>query len=168
MKRSSSDLKALSRETLIRQWGLPIGACLLIFICSIILTMVITALLNPYSMLSIITCQIMLYIMSLFVSVLQAGYMKMHLNLSRKEPYDLKNLVQPFTMQPDRFLTLNLILLLGEVVLSLPLNILSYRTDGLESLGFSLGAALIQSLVNLLLSSGCPTICCWIILRWGL
>ena len=42
MKRSSSDLKALSRETLNRQWGLPIGAFLLIFICSIILTMVIT------------------------------------------------------------------------------------------------------------------------------
>ena len=46
----------------------------------------------------------------------------------------------------------NLILLLGEVVLSLPLDILSYRTDGLESLGFSLGATLIQALVNLLLS----------------
>ena len=142
MKRSSSDLKALSRETLNRQWGLPIGALLLIFICSIILTMVITALMNPYSILSIVTCQIMLYIVSLFISVLQAGYMKMHLNINRKEPYDLKNLIQPFTMQPDRFLTLNLILLLGEVVLSLPLDILSYRTDGLESLGFSLGATL--------------------------
>ena len=135
MKRSSSDLKALSRETLIRQWGLPIGACLLIFICSIILTMVITALLNPYSMLSIITCQIMLYIMSLFVSVLQAGYMKMHLNLSRKEPYDQKKLVKPFNMQPDSFLNLNLILPLGEVVLILTHNILSYRTDGVETLG---------------------------------
>ena len=152
MKRSSSDLKALSRETLNRQWGLPIGAFLLIFICSIILTMVITALMNTYSILSIVTCQSMLYIVSLFISVLQAGYMKMHLNINRKEPYELKNLIQPFTMQPDRFLTLNLILLLGEVVLSLPLDILSYRTDGLESLGFSLGATLIQALVNLLLS----------------
>ena len=71
MRRSSSDLKALSRQAL----GGTVGAscCRLpaYFICSIILTLVITALLNPYSVLSIITCQIMIYIVTLFVSLLQ-------------------------------------------------------------------------------------------------
>ena len=43
MRRSSSDLKALSRQALGGQWGLPVAACLLIFICSIILTLVISA-----------------------------------------------------------------------------------------------------------------------------
>ena len=32
MRRSSSDLKALSREALNGQWGLPVAAYLLIFI----------------------------------------------------------------------------------------------------------------------------------------
>ena len=114
MRRSSSDLKALSREALNGQWGLPVAAYLLIFICSIILTLVITALLSPYSVLSIVTCQIMIYIVNLFVSLLQAGNMKMHLNINRKEAFELKDLILPFTMQPDRFLTVNLILLLAE------------------------------------------------------
>lgn len=101
MRRSSSDLKALSREALNGQWGLPVAAYLLIFICSIILTLVITALLSPYSVLSIVTCQIMIYIVNLFVSLLQAGNMKMHLNINRKEAFELKDLILPFTMQPE-------------------------------------------------------------------
>ena len=152
MRRSSSDLKALARQALSGQWGLPVAACLLIFICSFILTLVITALLNPYSVLSIITCQIMIYIVSLFVSLLQAGYMKLLLNMNRKEPFSLKDLISPFTLQPDRFLTVNLILLLAEVLLSLPLDVLSYRTSGMTSLSFSLGGSLIAALVGLILS----------------
>lgn len=152
MRRSSSDLKALSREALRGQWGLPVAAYLLIFICSIILTLVITALLTPYSLLSIITCQIMIYIVNLFVSLLQAGYMKMHLNINRKKAFELKDLILPFTMQPDRFLAVNLILLLAEVLPSLPLTVLSYRTETIESLLFSLGASLVQSLIGLILS----------------
>ena len=148
MRRSSSDLKALARQALSGQWGLPVAACLLIFICSFILTLVITALLNPYSVLSIITCQIMIYIVSLFISLFQAGYMKLLLNMNRKEPFSLKDLISPFTLQPDRFLTVNLILLLAEVLLSLPLYVLSYRTSGMTSLSFSLGGSLITALVG--------------------
>ena len=136
MRRSSSDLKALSRQALGGQWGLPVAACLLIFICSIILTLVITALLNPYSVLSIITCQIMIYIVSLFVSLLQAGYMKLLLNMNRKEPFSLRDLISPFTVQPDRFLTVNLILLLVELLFSLPLGRikLPHQRHGLSGL----------------------------------
>ena len=152
MRRSSSDLKALSRQALGGQWGLPVAACLLIFICSIILTLVITALLNPYSVLSIITCQIMIYIVSLFVSLLQAGYMKLLLNMNRKELFSLRDLISPFTVQPDRFLTVNLILLLVELLFSLPLDVLSYRTSGMASLAYSLGGSMIVSLVGLILS----------------
>lgn len=152
MKRSSSELKALSRQALSGQWGLPVTACLLIFICSMLLALVITALMDPYSMLSIITCQVMIYIVSLFVSLLQAGYMKLLLNMDRKEPFSLKDLISPFTIQPDRFLTVNLILLLVEVLLALPLNVLSYRTaDAMTSLLFSLGGSMVQSLVGLIL-----------------
>lgn len=152
MKRSSSELKALSRQALSGQWGLPVAACLLIFICSMILTLVITALLNPYSVLSIITCQIMIYIVSLFVSLLQAGYIKLLLNMDRKEPFTLKDLISPFTIHPDRFLTVNLILLLVEVLFSLPLDVLSYRTSGMLSLAYSLGSSMIASLAGLILS----------------
>src|SRR5699024_5061672 len=110
------------------------------------------ALLSPYSVLSIVTCQIMIYIVNLFVSLLQAGNMKMHLNINRKEAFELKDLILPFTMQPDRFLTVNLILLLAEVLPSLPLTVLSYRTETMESLFFSLAASLVQSLIGLILS----------------
>ena len=152
MKRSSSELKALSRQALGGQWGLPITACLLIVICSMVLALVITALMDPYSMLSIITCQVMIYIVSLFVSLLQAGYMKLLLNMDRKEPFSLKDMISPFTIQPDRFLTVNLILLLVEVLISLPLDVLSYRTDGTVSLAFSLGGSMTAALVGFVLS----------------
>ena len=78
--------------------------------------------------------------------------MKMHLNINRKEAFELKDLILPFTMQPDRFLTVNLILLLAEVLPSLPLTVLSYRTETMESLFFSLAASLVQSLIGLILS----------------
>ena len=97
MRRSSSDLKALAQTGPERTMGASCCCCLLIFICSFILTLVITALLNPYSVLSIITCQIMIYIVSLFISLFQAGYMKLLLNMNRKEPFSLKDLISPFT-----------------------------------------------------------------------
>ena len=49
MKRSSSQLKALARTSLSGQWGLPIGASLLASLGSLIPSMIITGLLDPYS-----------------------------------------------------------------------------------------------------------------------
>ena len=94
----------------------------------------------------------MIYIANVFGFLRQAGKMKMHLNINRKEAFELKDLILPFTMQPDRFLTVNLILLLAEVLPSLPLTVLSYRTETMESLFFSLAASLVQSLIGLILS----------------
>ena len=150
MRRSSADLKALARESLNGRIGLPVAAYFLTVVFTFIPVMVITNFLNPYSTVSIITNQILAYIVSLLVSLCSAGFSYMLLNMNRNRTFQIKDLFYPFSSHPDRFLTVHLILLLISFLFSLPLEILSYTDDPYASLMLSLGASLVSSLVSIL------------------
>lgn len=153
MKRSSSQLKALARSSLSGQWGLPIGASVLASLGVLIPGMLIAGLLDPYSTVSIITCQILIYVVSILVSLLQIGYTRLVLNMNRRQPYSLKDLIYPYTAHPDRFLAVNLILVTVGAVLSLPFTILSYQqTDLTSSMVMNMTGLLVESLVSIILS----------------
>ena len=153
MKRSSSQLKALARTSLSGQWGLPIGASLLAPLGSLIPSMIITGLLDPYSTVSIITCQILVYVVSILISLLQTGYIRLLLHMNRRETCSLKDLIYPYTAHPDRFLVVSLILVMAGAVLSLPFTILSYQeTDLAAGATLSLIALLVQSLTSIILA----------------
>lgn len=150
MKRSSADLKSLARESLSGRFGLPVAAYLLTIVFTIIPTMIITSFLDPYNTVSMITSQILVYIVSLLVSLCSAGFSYMLLNMNRKRPFNLKNLFYAFSSHPDRFLVVHLILLLVSFLFALPLEILSYTDDPFASLLLSLGASLVSSLVSII------------------
>lgn len=155
MKRSSATLKMLARQTLSGKFGLPLAAYLIIGVLSFTLTLIITELLDTSSLMSIITNQLLIYLVSIFMSLLLAGYDKMLLNLSRKEPYLITDIFHTFSHNPDRFLIVNLLLLLGGILTSLPFDIPVYMDTGSswEQLSLSLAGLLVRSLTDILLAA---------------
>lgn len=154
MKRSSANLKTLARESLNGNFGLPILANLIIVVLVILFSMLVTAFLDTSSITSMITNQILLYMLSLLIALCNAGYGKMLLNVNRRQPYTISNLFYVFSHNPDRFLVVNLLFLLVQILFGLPLDILSYTTSDIEtSMVFSMLTLLIQALVNLIVST---------------
>ena len=153
MKRSSATLKTLARKSLNGNYGIPILAYLIITALTVVVSMLVTGFLDVTSMTSIITNQILLYMLSLLMSLCNAGYSKLILSMNRKQPYTVGNLFYVFSHNPDRFLVVNLLLLVGQLILSLPLEILSYTSTGTASLYLSLFALILQALMSLLLGA---------------
>lgn len=152
MKRSCAALKTLARESLTGQYGTPVAACVLIGLFTFIPSMFMTMLLDTSSTFSIVSWQVLVYIVALLVSLLQTGYNQMFLNLNRKIPMAVGNLFYPFSHHPDRFLVLNIIILLAGVLPTLPLDIMSYQETTYTSLMLSLASSLLRSLITTVLS----------------
>ena len=103
MKRSSANLKTLARESLNGNFRLPILANLIIVVLVILFSMLVTAFLDTSSITSMITNQILLYMLSLLIALCNAGYGKMLLNMNRRQPYTISNLFYVFSHNPTGF-----------------------------------------------------------------
>lgn len=122
MKRTSAELKRLSREHLIGHWGLAIGADLL-------LSLIVSAVLMPFYFLLLIsgegTVQIITYIIAvLIISVLsvimQCGVSRMYLGFARKQEVGIGMMFGEFTRRPDRYI-LGCLMMVGiELICILP------------------------------------------------
>ena len=146
MKRTSANLKALSRAALLGNFGLPVSGYLLITVATSVLSMVLTGFLDFSSTVSIVTSQILVYLFSLLSSLLMAGYNKMLLNLSRKMPYSLKDILYTFSHNPDRFIVVNFLMLL-------PFDLPSYTSTSMNAMLLSLVGILVRSLMNIILGA---------------
>lgn len=151
MKRTSANLKALARESLAGNFGLPVSGYLLITVATSVLSMVLTGFLDLSSTISLVTSQILVYLFSLLSSLLMAGYNKMLLNLSRRMPYSLKDILYTFSHNPDRFIIVNFLMLLAGILVSLPFDIPSYTSTSMNAMMLSLVGILVRSLVNIIL-----------------
>ena len=149
MKRTSANLKALARAALLGNFGLPVSGYLLITVATSVLSMVLTGFLDFSSTVSIVTSQILVYLFSLLSSLLMAGYNKMLLNLSRKMPYSLKDILYTFSHNPDRFIVVNFLMLLAGILVSLP----SYTSTSMNAMLLSLVGILVRSLMNIILGA---------------
>lgn len=153
MKRSSANLKTLARESLSGNFGVPIAAYLIIGILNLALTMITTWLLDTSSTVSMVTSQILLYIVSLLSSLLMVGFDKLMLNLNRRKPYTVKDIFYVFSNSPDRFLIVNFIILLAGVLVSLPFDIPGFTSSSNTALMLSFAGIIVRSLVSILLAS---------------
>lgn len=153
MKRTSANLKALARAALLGNFGLPVSGYLLITVATSVLSMVLTGFLDFSSTVSIVTSQILVYLFSLLSSLLMAGYNKMLLNLSRKMPYSLKDILYTFSHNPDRFIVVNFLMLLAGILVSLPFDLPSYTSTSMNAMLLSLMGILVRSLMNIILGA---------------
>ena len=134
MNRSSKELKRLSRQTLIGKYGLVVLAC---FLVQLIVGMVMgpfDAQTNDYIQQATLSQDpgafpifsvIASIIIALVSTVLSAGLVKLHLDLSRGQSPSIAVIFSQFKHRPDRFIIVTILLGLIGVVCVLPGSILT-------------------------------------------
>ncbi len=121
MRRSSKELKRIARENLTGHYNIPMGA----FIVSSMITLAIEL---PFSMLQseyattlqVITTYVAEVLISLIGVVLNAGLIKIHLNMARRKEYTSSQLFDCFKVHPDRYLIAGFLLMLVTFLATLP------------------------------------------------
>ena len=126
MKRSSRELKEIAREALLGSYGVFALAFLVYFLISFIIEMIPMLFLNKTETLSgLMTLQIVMFILSLIVGVLAAGFQRISLNISRGQYGSVADLFYCFRHHPDRFIVVSFLITLISFVLQIPTLILS-------------------------------------------
>ncbi len=121
MKKTCKELKRISRGTLSGHYGIPMG----VFLFANAITFAIEL---PFSMLmgehasttQIITYYIARLLILLIGIVLSSGQGKIHLQMARKQNYDLSMLFYCFKNQPQRYLSAGFLTLIISLVCSVP------------------------------------------------
>lgn len=122
MKRTSAELKRISRENLIGHWGLAIGADLLVglIVSAVLMPFYFLLLISGQGTVQIITYLIAVLIISLLAVIMQCGITRMYLGFARKQETGIGMLFGEFTRRPDRYI-LGCLMLLGlEFICILP------------------------------------------------
>lgn len=153
MKKTSASLKLVARQRLSGNYGTPMAAVLLLGLCSFLPSFLISSTMDTSSTMGLVTSQILVYVISLLVSVLSAGYSKLILNINRGQSYEIKDLAFAFTHHPDRFIIVHLIILVVQFVVCLPFNIpLWMGNSSLSYIWLSVASMCVESVVALLLN----------------
>ncbi len=118
MRRTSAELKRISREHLVGHWGLAIGA-------SLLSGLIVSAALMPFYFLMVASragavqsaaFSIAVLIVGMVSMVMECGILKMHLAFSRRQEADLKMLFGEFARRPERYI-LSYLLVFGVAIL---------------------------------------------------
>lgn len=121
MSRSCKELKQIARKNLNGNYGIPMGAILIAEIISLAAEL-------PFSMLQKndqpIAMTIIFYAADLLIillsGILSAGIIRLHLLLARKQSYSLNSLFYGFKNHPDRFIIVEIFLLIANLIGALP------------------------------------------------
>lgn len=157
MKRSSKELKALARETLLGQYGSLIGAMFLLGIFSIILESVpVTITRNREDTTSLIIQFVITLIISVLVYLLQIGMTVIVLHMTRRQTYGLSDLFYTFRAHPDRFIIVSVIQIGISMILQIPAYIflLLYPGDTIKRVLLYLLLLLAGSIVSFIVLLG--------------
>lgn len=118
--KSSSQLKALSREQLKGRYAIAVGATFLTTLISMAVSLLVTAFAKTDSTASIIIYYLISFIISLLTAVLGIGLVKFFLNLVKNETYQVSNIFWGFQNHPDKVIVITIILTLIFFVCLIP------------------------------------------------
>ena len=153
MKRTSASLKLIARQQLSGNYGTPMAGILLLGLCSFLPSFFISSTMDTGTTMGLVTSQILVYVISLLVSVLKAGYSKMMVNICRGKSFEVKDLAFAFTHHPDRFIIVHLIILIVQFVIGLPFNIpLWTDNSSISYIWLSVLAICVDTIVALVLN----------------
>jgi len=117
--RTSKQLKASARQTLLGHYSLPITGLLLLFLITTILESLINRAI-PFSAGGFLIGYFSLLIVSLFTSLLDAGYSYLMLNMARQKEYRLADLFFAFKNMPDHAILISVRLFLLTLACLIP------------------------------------------------
>lgn len=153
MKRTSRELKRISRDILNNRYTVPMGA----FITASLIPTVIEI---PFSMStsdSPTTFQFIIVVLAEFLimligQVLNVGVSRVHLNMTRGETYRLSNLFEPFKSGADRFFGAAFLFDLFSLLLCVPLFLGAVYLYFSDITATSVTVLLLTSLLSLVLT----------------
>lgn len=155
-KRTSADLKRLAREALIGRYGVMAGASALMIALNILSVLIPDWIFPGYSAISQIGRFAVSVVISLFVSLFSAGYARLALDVTYGKKPPFGNMLYPFFHQPDRFLLAYLILTVIQMILQIPVYLISDHYS--PSISASGTIALSESLTYLTVVMLCSSI----------
>lgn len=118
MKRTSSQLKQLARESLAHRFSLPVMAYIITFGIIMLVNMLLAALFPDTG--NSISYLVISFITDLLLSILSVGPVTILLDMSRGSDGQLSDLLYAFRHQPDRIIVSQLIISLLSTVIFLP------------------------------------------------
>lgn len=132
MRRTSAELKRLAREHLTGQYGLAMGAAIMVLLISTVIRMPFTFMyMVNQSAPMVLIYNLASMIISLLTTVLTSGLLHIHLKFARRETAVFSDLFFAVTRRPDRFLVAGLIQFLITVACILPSYALLWVCRGL-------------------------------------
>lgn len=118
--KSSSQLKALSREQLKGRYAVAVGATFLTSLISVVVSLLITIFARTDSTASIIIYYLISFIVSLLTAVLGIGLVKFFLKLVKNEAYRISDIFWGFQNHPDKVIVITILLTLIFFICLLP------------------------------------------------
>ena len=151
MKRTSSQLKQLARESLAHRFSLPVMAYVITFGIIMLVNMLLAALFPDTG--NSISYLVISFITDMLLSILSVGPVTILLDMSRGSDGQLSDLLYAFRHQPDRIIVSQLIISLLSTVIFLPgilvfmLSSIFYTAFGIMIASLLIFAAVIGSVV---------------------
>lgn len=118
MKRTSSQLKQMARESLAHRFSLPVAAYLITFGIIMLVNMLLSTLFPDTS--NSISYLVISFISDLLLSILSVGPVTILLDMSRGSNGQMSDLLYAFHHQPDRIIVSQLIISILSSVIFLP------------------------------------------------
>ena len=146
MKRTSSQLKQLSRATLVNHFSRPIAAYAITFGIILLVNLLLSALFPGTE--NSISYLVTSFIIELLLSILSVGPVTILLDMSRGSDGQIADLLNAFRHQPDRIIVSQLIISILSTVIFLPaIIVLTLSSVFYTAFGIIIGSLLLFAAV---------------------
>ena len=100
--KTSAELKAIAKENLLGQYTTTIGATLLILAITMLLNSIVTFVVNPTNLITLIIYEIAIFIIELLMGVFTSGKAYLYLNIVYSQPSTVGDIFYSFSTHPDK------------------------------------------------------------------
>jgi len=121
--KSSAELKAIAKERLLGEYSTTIGAMLLLFCITMVLNSIVSLVVNPTDIFTLIIYEIAIFIIELLTGILISGRAYLYLNIVYSQPSNVSDLFFGFTSHPDKAVGIQLAFSLFSLLANLPFTI---------------------------------------------
>lgn len=118
--KTTTELKSIARELLLGKYGSYILALVCIEMIILVLSSVISVVTAGEALWAMILNLLLTIILELIGAVFSVGLIRFTLNISRNQPYELKDIFYGFTCHPDKAIISKFLLFLMDFVCVLP------------------------------------------------
>lgn len=133
MRYTNRDYRLKAKEALRGNYGVPVAAFLLVYGGSMMVSWMTSFLFRGSSLLTVIIGQLFSFGITLILGIFLAGLARIFLEISRYEPYSLKDLLYFFSRNPDRVIVAGFVLGIIQEITTIPVYFVMYGVPSGDS-----------------------------------